>query len=118
MCPSVTRLAGNGQTSPYVTVAGEILDLGSLEQGVHVDVGSADARGCEHRHDGFPGLLQVDADPVAPPYARFCERGAEGTALALQIFVGVLGIAVNDRRFLRVARHTVVEKIVEREFRT
>src|SRR5918993_1108642 len=112
------ELRGVPDHDPYVTVAGEILDLGRLEQGVHVDVGGAYARGCEHRYDGLPGLVQVDANPVAPPNARLRECGAEGAALALQVFVGVLCITVHDRRFLRVARHGVVKQIVKCEFWT
>src|SRR5215208_5270001 len=112
------ELRGVPEHDPDITVAGEILDLGRFEQGVHVDVDGAYARRCEHRHDGFPRLLQVDAYPVAPPYARLSERGAERTALALQVFVGILCIAVHDRRFLRVVLHGVVKQIMEREFRT
>src|SRR5215218_3085593 len=102
---------------PDVTVAGEILDLGRFEQGVDVDVGGAYARGGEHRHYGFPGLIHVDADSVAPPHTSVRKGGAEGGALTLQFLVGIFRIAVHDRRFLGVARHGVVQQIVEREFR-
>src|SRR5687768_17881379 len=54
------RSRGVPDHDPYVTVAGEILGLGRFEQGVHVDVDGAYARGCEHRHDGLPGLLRSE----------------------------------------------------------
>ena len=64
---AASLIAGIRDQGANVAVPHNVLNLRRLQKGVDVYEGSAGLRSSQHRHHRFPGLLQVDANPIALP---------------------------------------------------